>query len=133
MTILSEKLSPTATNREVGFFPSDGALLNSDNYTYGQKLSPFMWIEGIFNATNLETPLLAVWDGTSYYDKPTNTVPLVTPVQFAYSGQQKPIRGQVIVSEGKDYRGTTITSAILDDGTAGFSSLIVNGGARPAA
>jgi hypothetical protein len=129
MTTAAERLAANATNREVGFFVSESAKLTSENYTFGELLHPFSWIEAYFDADTLTDAELAIWDGVSYFDAPTNTVPLVEPVGFAYSGQPKNYRGIAIVESGKDYRGETITSSALAD----FSRIIVGGGARPAA
>lgn len=129
MTTKSERLAANATNREVGFFISESAHLTSSNYTLGKLLHPFSWVEGYFDPDTLTAAEIAVWDGVSYYDAPTNTVPLVNPVAFAYAGQPKNSRGVAIVATGKDYRGTTITTSTLSD----FSKIIVGGGARPAA
>lgn len=132
MAVPAERLNSQATNREVGFFISETAKL-TNTYTYGTILHPFMWIEGYFDPTVLTDAEIAVWDGKSYYDSPTNTIPLVNPVCFSYRGQPKNVRGVTIVSTGKDYLGNVITSAVIDGGSTGFQKLIVGGGARPAA
>lgn len=126
----AERLAASATNREVGFFPSESTIVTA--YFDGSaatRTHPFMWIEGYFDAQVLTTPIAAVWDGVSYFDD-AKTVKLVNPVQFAYSGQPKTIRGIYLVASGKDYLGNTITSANIDE--TGFEKFIVSGGARPA-
>lgn len=132
MTVPSERLNSQATNREVGFFPSESVLIVNSSTDYNVNLHPFMWIEAYFDSTEVTAPIVAVWDGVSYFDAPTNTVKLVNPVKFAYSGNMKPTRGIQIVTTGKDYRGNTINSITTGQG-ADFSQLIVSGGARPAA
>lgn len=104
----------TDRNTELPFFPSLGYYVVQSNVTAVTAATllpqPFMWLEAYYNYSVFTGfPVLAVWTGGFT----AANVPYVTPVQFAYPGQPKHIKGIAIVTSGVDLNGNTITSTVI--------------------
>jgi hypothetical protein len=107
------KIDPNIT---IPFIPSVSWKINGTDVidpqttsVYSKKGNYFSYIRATFDATQVTDPVLAVYSGNDRADG----TPIVSPVEFAFSGERVQFKGIFILTEGQDINGNTITSTAI--------------------
>lgn len=120
----SSPLNITDRNTDMPFFPSSWwELFNAD---YGvTKLRTFNWIQAFYDSTLGVPPTICVWSNET--DASGN--PILSEIEFAFSGQMVPTKGLAIFLSGVDWRGNAVTSCPIGvTPTTDFTRVRVAGG-----
>jgi hypothetical protein len=110
------------TNNQVPLVPSIGwQRLQADvqliakgiNVTNPDNNPTWNWIQAFWDTTMFTgNPVLAVWGGVAT-QADNNQVPILTPIQFSYSGERVYFKGKYIFDSGVDRFGNPITSTVI--------------------
>lgn len=73
------------------------------------SMPTFNWIQAFWESSFTDPAILAVWSG-DYNDA---GVMIVNPIRFAYSGERVVFKGKVILANGVDRFGNTVTSSAI--------------------
>ena len=120
----SSPLNIADRNTDMPFFPSSWwELTNSD---YGvTNLRTFNWIQAFYDESLGTPPTICVFSGETN----ASGQPVLSEIEFAFSGQMVPTKGLAIFASGVDWRGNAVTSLdIGNNPTTDFTRVRVAGG-----
>lgn len=121
----SSDLSIVDRNTDIPYFPCSSWGLTQDDFGKTNLLT-FNYIQAFYDTTLGVNPALCVWSGR--YVNGTQT-PILSKIQFAFSGHMIQFKGNGIFLSGVDIRGNAVSSIpIGGDPTSEFLEVIAYGG-----
>lgn len=99
------QISINNRNTDVPFFFSNSWQLTADDY--GVSLLTFNWLQAFVDTTLFSGPIYLVYQGV---DNAYQSI-----LRFPYSGAIMPVKGNVILASGTDWRGNAITATPIGD------------------
>lgn len=116
-------LSVNDRNTDIPFFPSiTYNLLNAD---FGVLVPTFSWIQAFFSPDLTVAPTLCVYGGWNHADG----TPILSEIQFAFSGERINIKGCAIYASGTNIRDQAVTSTPIGSSvTTQITNVIAYGG-----
>lgn len=126
MTTWLSGISITDRNTDIPFFPNQTYNIVASDYD--TNLPVFNWIQAFFDSSFAEVPQLAVFTGAFHDDGS----PILSGIEFAYSGHMIQIKGMGIFEAGTNIRDQSVSSVLVNPSspTDSFRKIIAYGGMK---